>query len=378
MAQKPPLIFEEYPRLGEKLPHISLINKTDVQQLKSLGAELNYPHLYIKRDDQSTADYGGNKPRKLEFVLADAIEKKKTDILTLGGLGSNHCLATAIFSKKLNLNPVLILFYQPITADVQKKLLIFRSLDAEMLGPYGELWGLGHYLVFRRLRKNTYFLPGGGSSPLGVVGFVNAAFELKSQIENGVEKPNYVFITCGSLGTMAGLLLGFKLANLDINLIGVRVVPKIFSLYNRTFSYANAVRKLAKKTLKYLRKRDESIPNVRFQEKPLVLDEYYGGEYGKITPEGVDALELMKKTENILLDTTYTAKCFAGLINFVKQKDIMDKMILFWNTYNSREISDLKSPDITYRDLPKSFHKIYAEDLLANYFLSGIKLIDYL
>ncbi|MFX1298783.1 MAG: 1-aminocyclopropane-1-carboxylate deaminase/D-cysteine desulfhydrase, partial [Promethearchaeota archaeon] len=205
-------LFEEYPVLQEKLPHISLIQKTEVQHLKSLGEKLKFPNLYIKRDDQSTEIYGGNKPRKLEFVLADAIEKKKANILTIGGTGSNHCLATAIFSKKLNLHPVLLLFNQPVTPDVQKKLLVFKSLDAELLGPYGNVWALLHYLVFRRFRKNTYFLPTGGSSPLGIVGFVNAAFELKRHLENGeMEKPDYLFVTCGSMGTIAGLMVGLKL-----------------------------------------------------------------------------------------------------------------------------------------------------------------------
>jgi hypothetical protein len=108
-----------------------------------------------------------------------------------------------------------------------------------------------------------------------------------------------------------------------------------------------------------MRKHDESIPRVQFPKKPIILDDFYGGKYGKVTPAGVDALELMRKYENITLDTTYTAKCFAGLIDFVKQKRITDKPILFWNTYNSRELSHLKSPNITYKDLPNSFHTIF-------------------
>ncbi|NVM52556.1 MAG: pyridoxal-phosphate dependent enzyme [Candidatus Helarchaeota archaeon] len=360
MTEKSRPLLEAYPRLKEKLPHVSLIQKTNVQHLKSLSAELNISELWIKRDDQSTEIYGGNKPRKLEFLLGDVMNQKKNNVVTIGGLGSNHCLATTVFSKKFDLNPVLILFNQPITADVQKKLLIFKSLGADMCGPYGDVWGLFHYLIFRRFRKKTYFLPAGGSSPLGVVGFVNAAFELKLQIENGeMEKPDYLFVACGSLGTIAGLLLGFKLVDLTIKLIGVRVVPSIFAIYNKTFSYAHAVRKLSKKTLKFLRKQDDSIPQVKFKEKPTVLDEYYGGEYGKATPEGIEALELIKKHEKITLDTTYTAKTFAALLDFIKKKQIKEEIVLFWNTYNSRDITRLLSPDITFQDLPQSFHKIF-------------------
>lgn len=361
MVQKSIFLFNEYPGLEKKIPHISLINKkTPVQHLEALGNSLKVSQLWIKRDDQTTEIYGGNKPRKLEFTLADAVTKQKANILTMGGTGSNHCLATAIFAQQINLKPILILFNQPVTADVQKKLLIFRSLGAEVLGPYGELGGLFHYLVFRRLRRSTYFLPAGGSSPLGVLGFVNAVFELKAQIESGeMPKPRYLFVTCGTLGTIAGLLLGTKLANLDISIIGVRVVDTFIALYNRTFSFANAVRKLAKKTLKYMQKRDPAVPDVKFGDSPTILHDFYGGGYGRVTPEGVEAIKLVKEHENIALDTTYTGKTFAGLLHFIKEKGIKDEPLLFWNTYNSIDISHLKKPEITYKDLPKSFHKIF-------------------
>jgi len=364
MVQKSICLFDEYLGLEKKIPHISLIKKTAVQHLESLGNFLKVSQLWIKRDDQSSDFYGGNKPRKLEFVLADAVTKQKSEILTMGGTGSNHCLATAIFAQQVNLKPVLVLFNQPITADVQKKLLIFRSLDAEVLGPYGEVGALFHYLIFRRLRRNTYFLPAGGSSPLGVLGYVNAAFELKSQIENGeMPKPKYLFVTCGTLGTMAGLLLGCKLADLDIQVIGVRVVQTFVALYNRTFSFANAILKLAKKTLNYLQKQDPSIPNVTLKDSPTILHDFFGGGYGQITPEGVEAIKLVKDYENISLDTTYTGKTFAGLLHFIKEKGIKDEPVLFWNTYNSRDISHLKKPDITHKDLPRSFQSIFEGNL---------------
>jgi 1-aminocyclopropane-1-carboxylate deaminase/D-cysteine desulfhydrase-like pyridoxal-dependent ACC family enzyme len=353
-------LFNEYPRLREELPHVSLIQQTAVQHLATLGDAVGIPQLYMKRDDQTTEIYGGNKPRKLEFVLADVVEKKKEHVLTMGGTGSNHCLATSIFSKQLDLRPVLILFNQPITPNVQEKLLIFHSLGAELLGPYGEVGGLLQYLLFKRFRRNTYFMPAGGSSPLGVVGFVNAAFELKRQIEAGkCPKPDYLFVTCGTLGTMAGLLLGCELACLDIKIIGVRVVQTFVSLYNWTFSFDNAIRKLANKTARFLRKHDDSIPKVKLKEKPKVLHEFFGEGYGEPTAEGVEAIDLVTKHEQIALDTTYTGKTFAGLLQYAKNQGIQEAPILFWNTYNSRDISKLKDPIVTYKDLPESFQKIF-------------------
>ena len=363
MVQKIPFLFEEYPALHDTLPHISLIQKTPVQQLQSIAEALNCTsELWIKRDDQSTEIYGGNKPRKLEFLLADVLKQQKSHVITMGGLGSNHCLATSIFAKQLGLKSILILFNQPLTPDVQKKLLMFQSLGADLFGPYGTISSLFQYLILKRGKEQTYFLPAGGSSPLGVVGFVNAAFELKAQIENGeLPKPDHVFVTCGTLGTMAGLLLGFKLAQLNINVVGVRVVQKIVSIYNGTFSFANAIRNLAKKTLNLLRSNDKSIPQLKFKEKPMVLHDYYGGAYGKVTPEGVKAVELMKTYENIPLDTTYTGKTFAGLLDFIKQKELSNKVVLFWNTYNSRDISGFLSPELTYQDLPVAFHKFFKQ-----------------
>ncbi|MHA1277890.1 MAG: 1-aminocyclopropane-1-carboxylate deaminase/D-cysteine desulfhydrase [Candidatus Helarchaeota archaeon] len=356
-------LFGEYPRLEEELPHISLIQKTAVQHLKKVGELMGIDQLYIKRDDQTTDVYGGNKPRKLEFVLADALKNQKTRVLTMGGTGSNHCLATTIFARQLNLKPVLVLFKQPVTSEVQKKLLIFHSLGAELLGPYGELWGLFQYLLFKRLRRNTYFMPAGGSSVLGVLGFVNAAFELRNQIESGeCPKPEYLFVTCGTLGTMAGLLLGCKLAELDITIIGVRVVQTFVSLYNWTFSFEKAIRKLANKSANFLRKQDVSVPKVKLKQNPTVLHNFYGEGYGAPTSEGIEAIELIKKTEDITLDTTYTGKTFAGLLHFVKEKGILNAPILFWNTYNSRDISKFMNPDVTYKDLPVSFHEIFENE----------------
>ncbi|MHA1266064.1 MAG: 1-aminocyclopropane-1-carboxylate deaminase/D-cysteine desulfhydrase [Candidatus Helarchaeota archaeon] len=354
-----PLLFEEYPRLEGEIPYVPLIKETPIQKLEALGSQLD-ANLWIKRDDLTTEIYGGNKPRKLEFVLADALDKRKTNIITMGGTGSNHCLATTIFAKQVGIHPVLILFDQPCTADVQKKLLIFQSLGATLLGPYGELGGLFQYLLFQRFRKNTYFLPAGGSSPLGVLGFVNAAFELRNQLERiNLPPPNYLFITCGTLGTMAGLLLGSKLANLNTEIIGVRVVQSIISLYNLTFSFENAVRKLANKTLKLLRSIDKTIPNLKIKEKPRVFHNFLGKGYGFATKEGVEALELVKRHEHITLDTTYTAKTFAALLQFIQEHKKSIEPVLFWNTYNSQDITKFQDDSISYRDLPKGFHKYF-------------------
>ncbi|NVM01584.1 MAG: pyridoxal-phosphate dependent enzyme [Candidatus Helarchaeota archaeon] len=350
---KKPFLFEVYPDLENSIAWLPLINKTKVHKLKALGEYLGTNDLWIKRDDQTTEIYGGNKPRKLEFLFADAKKKNKDPVITIGGLGSNHCLATSIFGQQLGFKVVLILFNQPLTSDVQKKLLLFQYFKTEML--HEEIIKKDQGLLKRY--PNSYFITGGGSDQIGIIGFVNAAFELKNQVEQGeMPLPKYVFLALGSGGTLAGLEIGIKLANINTKVIGVRVIDK------STTSSA-LVKSLFKKTLKNLKIFSDKIPDIQIQ-KSIIIDDFYGGEYGKVTKEGLKALQLMEKYENIELDTTYTAKTFAAMINFIK-KENFKKPILFWNTYNSVDLSQfvkkLKFED--YKSLPKDFHPFFKKRL---------------
>ncbi|MFX0139317.1 MAG: hypothetical protein ACFFDN_37095, partial [Candidatus Hodarchaeota archaeon] len=126
------------------------------------------------------------------------------------------------------------------------------------------------------------------------------------------------------------------------------------------------VRSLFKKTLKNLKIFSDKIPDIQIQ-KSIIIDDFYGGEYGKVTKEGLEALQLMKKYENIELDTTYTAKTCAAMINFIKKENFKET-ILFWNTYNSVDLSQfvkkLKFED--YKSLPKSFHQFFKKRLFLS------------
>jgi D-cysteine desulfhydrase len=126
-------LFEKYAKLEEKIPWMSLGTlPTPVKRLENLELSLNRSNLWMKRDDLSGEKYGGNKLRKLEFIIADAKSKNKKWILTFGGLGSNHCLATAIYAKEHDLNCVLAFVDQPITESVREKLLLDSYYDAKL------------------------------------------------------------------------------------------------------------------------------------------------------------------------------------------------------------------------------------------------------
>ena len=190
-------LFEKYPLLRENLTYVPLGEfPTPVQRLERLGNQLGNIQLYIKRDDLSGKVYGGNKPRKLEFLLGNAIRSKAKEVITFGGVGSNHALATAIYARQLGLKSISMLMPQPNACYVRSNLLMSHFSGAEL-----HLCGAGlespinmplvymatTYQVLRHALKCgrlPQLIPAGGSSPLGVAGFVNAAFELKQQIAN--------------------------------------------------------------------------------------------------------------------------------------------------------------------------------------------------
>ena len=185
-----PLIFDAYPRL-EQLPWIELgAFPTPIQKLKAFGEAEGFPQLYMKRDDQSSSRYGGNKVRKLEFVLADAKRKGRKTLITTGGVGSNQVLASGIHGKQTGFKVVEALMDQPNANYVRRNLHLdhYYSVDIH----YAPSMFLCYFAVAHQFLKyflmgnKPYFVPPGASSPLGNMGFVNAIFELKQQVDDGV------------------------------------------------------------------------------------------------------------------------------------------------------------------------------------------------
>jgi len=227
-------LFEHHQLLAHKLPYVSLGEfPTPVQKLVQLGRQIGLDSLFIKRDDLSGKVYGGNKIRKLEFILGNALRTKVNEVLTFGAAGSNHALATAIYAKQLGLNSISMLVPQLNAHYVRRNLLMSYHCGAELhlypniplIMPLAALAVL-YQLLRHRLKRGQLprVIPIGGSSPLGVVGFVNAAFELKEQILRGeIPEPDYIYVASGSMGTAAGLTLGLRAINSKTRVISVRV-----------------------------------------------------------------------------------------------------------------------------------------------------------
>jgi 1-aminocyclopropane-1-carboxylate deaminase/D-cysteine desulfhydrase-like pyridoxal-dependent ACC family enzyme len=356
-------LFQHFPVLKNKLSHISLCDlPTPVFHLTRTGKNLGLDKLYMKMDGFTGKIYGGNKVRKLEFLLGEALGKKLKEVMTFGGAGSNHATATAIYAKKVGLSSISMLLPQINAEYVRKNLLLSYLYGAELrhFPNYFHLSIGKKYHCFKhwlRKGKMPYIIPMGGSSPVGIAGYVNAAFELKQQIEqNNIPEPDIIYVALGSAGTMIGLLIGIKVLNIQSRLVPVRVVP---------FKTANleTIKKLFTETVSFLCSLDPSFPCVKFPQDELkIRDEFFGNDYAHFTNEGIEAIKLIKELEDIRLDGTYTGKTFAALIYDAKSGNLKNKKVLFWNTLNARDFPD-EIKGLDYHELPKSFHRYFEEEV---------------
>jgi len=373
MEKEKPYLFELYPGLEGKIPWISLLTNlpTKIDRLTELEKECNLDggEIYIKRDDKIHHIYGGNKLRKFEFIFGKVLKKKKKGVVTIGGIGTNHGLACAIVCHQLNppLKCSLYLFHQPLTWHVQRSLLLFNHFGAKLHLGKG---GIGTFVkfLFFKLFHPKYFLmfPGasplfGIGSPLGIIGFINAVIELKTQIDQGlVSEPDIIFIPGGSTGTAAGLIAGCKL-------MGLKTKIYVVAIYTSLTANPSAITKNANKALKYLQKRDKLIPNIKVLEDDFeFISGFLGSGYGIKTIRGQTAIdkvmELEGHSKDFKLETTYTGKAIAALFNYLEKEENKSKKVLFWNTYNSNDLDKfVKETNFDYQKLPKKFHKFYEE-----------------
>jgi len=371
MVTKEPELFKSYPNLKEKVPWIHLLTNipSPIDRLTELEnyLEISEGEIYIKRDDKDHHIYGGNKLRKFEFIIGNVIKQKKKGIITIGGIGTNHGIACAIACKELGLKCHLFLSHQPLTWHVQRSLLLYDYFGATLHLSKSFEMGVFKSLIFKLFHPSYFLMSIGGTplfgvgTPLGTIGFINAIFELKVQIDKGIiPEPDVIFVPGGSSGTASGLAAGCKLAGIKtkINMVNVSLDIVVNN---------KAVIKNANKAIKYLRKRDKSLPDVNVNLDDFkMIKGYLGSGYGVKTVKGQNAVDIVMKLEgykrDFKLDTTYTGKTMAGLIDYMKNKENNSKKVLFWNTYNSNDLDKyLKETNFNYKKLPKKFHRFFEE-----------------
>jgi len=306
--------------------------------------------------------YGGNKVRKLEFLLARAKLGGAQEVITFGGAGSNHALATAIYAHEMGLGSISMVVPQPNAHAVRRNLLMSYAVGAQLHQQNNEALLVADVLrrlVARKLVRGRFphVVPLGGTSPIGIAGFVNAAFELKQQINDGLlPEPDFIYCALGSSGTAVGLALGLRAARLKTKVVAVRVVDKMRA-------HRRWVQHLYRTTNAVLHLHDPLFPLVAWESDRLRLrDDFFGGEYGRYTPAAREAVDALRAAEDVKLECTYTGKALAALVDDARRGHLRDKIVLFWNTYNSRDFS-ADIAEVDYRDLPPAFHRYFEQEV---------------
>ena len=300
-------LHERFPVLAETLPHLSLSARpTPVREIEGLG-------IWVKEDGTfGSGGWGGNKVRKLEWLIPDAHRRGRRSILTFGGLGTNWGLATALYGGEHGLATTLALVDQPIDAHVEAQLARLRASGARIYRTRTKARTVAMlpWLLARSARagRPPYLLPAGGSSPVGALGYVEAALEIAAQVENGsLPEPAHVVVPVGTGGTAAGLALGFQLAGLSSCVLGVvvndqlRLDPEVLV-------------RLARRTAELLGRRGARVGPLRFESDLLDLTrDQIGAGYGHPT-EAASRATVLAAEEGLPLDPVYTAKAMAGLL----------------------------------------------------------------
>ncbi len=316
-------LHQRFPALTPTLPRVAFCDlPTPVRELPRLG-------LWMKDDSRTGPLWGGNKPRKLEWVFGDARRRGKGTILTFGALGTNHGLATALYGREQGLRVVLALTDQPVDDHVRAQLARIEASGAtiERVRSMPRAAATLPWLMAKH--RLPYVLPPGGSSPVGALGFVEAALELADQVRAGeLPEPAAVYAALGSGGTAAGLLVGLRLAGLRTRVLPVHVNDQL------RLSEATVLR-LAERTVKLLRDRGADVPDLRLGVGSVeVVRGFLGAGYGHATPESAAAIARARAEEGVTLDPVYTAKAMAAALARSAQPGA-PQPALYWHTYNA-------------------------------------------
>ena len=292
---------------------------TSIEPLSHLSDHLGGPGLFVKRDDQTGLAFGGNKTRKLEYLLADAQNKGSQTLITAGAVQSNHCRQTAAAAKLFGLDCILVLFGDPPQTPDGNNFL-YHLLDAEMIHAKREDIPVALDAIFNQAQvegRKPYQIPYGGSNPIGARGYVHAMHELKQQ---GLE-PDWIVFPSSSGGTQAGMLVGAQQVGYQGKILGISVDEKAGDLANKIADLAN---KTAQSLVETMNFSPDSI---------LVNDDYLGGGYAVMGKPEIEAIRLFARHQGLMLDPVYTGRAAAGLIDLVRQGFFKpSEEVLFWHT----------------------------------------------
>ncbi len=292
---------------------------TPIEALPHLSRLLGGPQLFIKRDDLTGLGLGGNKTRKLEYLAPDALAKGAKTLITTGAVQSNHCRQVAAAAAKLGLDCQLILTGNE-PGEAQGNLLLDKLSGAQIFFTTKANRDQELQLRFQqaqRDRRKPYLIPYGGSNTIGALGYLNAMVELKDQ---GLE-PDWIVFATSSGGTQAGLILGAHITGFRGKILGI-------SIEHSSDPFSAQIADLVNKTVDELGY-DWSVTS----REVLINDSYCQAGYGVLTSAEIEAVNLLARTEGILLDPVYTGRATAGLLDLIRKGFFRpEEKVLFWHT----------------------------------------------
>jgi len=323
----PNLSLEDVKKRLDKFPRVSLIHTpTPFNKLERLSELLKGPEIYVKREDMTGLAFGGNKSRKLEYIMPDVLEKKADAIITWGGVQSNWCLQTAAAARKFGIKPVLFLYRtSSLPPEFDGNLLLDFVLEADInireaeSGKFPSEAELAEALEEAKHKvqewgHTPYIVPVGGSvtswsmeKPLGAIAYVHAYAEMQEQAEALGVNIDYVIHGSGSGSTQAGLAVGAKMLSNNTRVLGVSVLDK-------KQTYLPLVLDIAKETAGALEGGSEIA-----EEDIFILDGYIKEGYGIVNREVAEAIRVMAVEEGIFIDPVYVGKAMVALIDLIKQ-----------------------------------------------------------
>jgi D-cysteine desulfhydrase len=297
-----------------------------IEPLERLSKKWNGPDIYIKRDDDTSCLLSGNKVRKLEFFLADALAKGADTLITCGGVQSNHARATAIAARRWGLDCHLILRGREVQIPDGNYLL--DSFVGSKITFVTKSQYLKREQIFDKLEKKLtrqgkipYCIPEGGSNGLGALGYVKAMEEIRDQMDEMGIQFDAIVLAVGSGGTYTGLWIGKKFFNIKVEVIGFNISASSHYFCEKIFQCA---------------KESENLLKMNFhltQNQIQIIDGYVGKGYGKSRPEEIAFMKEVGQSEGIILDPVYTGKAMFGLADQVKKRKFKKgQKILFLHT----------------------------------------------
>ena len=323
-----------YPRLAASLPKVPLADLPTPVGTKRIPTASGMREISIKYDDLTAGLYGGNKVRKLEYLLRRALDRGAARVATFGTVASNHALATTLYAGSLGLPCTCLLSHQTRNPACAEKLALHLAHGTELVHLGGPRRVRVEVMREHLQGRHTWAIPAGGSNWLGTVGFVNAGLELADQVKSGaVDAPDRVYVANGTMATAAGLALGLALAGLGAEVQAVRVTYDFVS-------NPDAMRRLIAKTALLMRRLDPTIPaGLAASVRLRFRDEFFGGGYAHTTPAADRAVAVARDELGLVLETTYTGKALAALLDDLDRPEFAAQTMLFWNTFNSRPLA---------------------------------------